>query len=157
RVRLAPQKDWAVNEPAKLAKTLKKLEGIQKAFNKSAKHGKQVSLADLIVLAGNIGIEQAAKKAGYKVKVPFTPGRNDATQDQTDSLSFNFLEPNADGFRNYSKRQFHTPAEHMLVDRAQLLTLTAPEMTVLIGGLRVLGANHDGTQHGVFTQNVGTL
>jgi len=157
RVRLAPQKDWAVNEPAKLAKVLKTLEGIQKKFNKSAKGGRQVSLADLIVLAGNVGVEQAAKKAGFKVNVPFTPGRNDATQAQTDVKSFDFLEPNADGFRNYLKRTFHTPAEHMLVDRAQLLTLTAPEMTVLVGGLRVLGANHGGAKHGVFTKEPGTL
>jgi len=157
RVRLAPQKNWEVNEPAKLSKVLKTLEDIQKAFNKTAKGGRQVSLADVIVLAGNVGVELAAKKAGVAVKVPFRPGRNDATQAQTDVQSFQFLEPKADGFRNYLKAKYHTPAEHLLVDKAQLLTLTAPEMTVLVGGLRVLGANHGGAKHGVFTKQVGTL
>jgi len=157
RVRLAPQKNWEVNEPAKLAKVLKTLEGIQKAFNKTAKGGKRVSLADLIVLAGNVGVELAAKKAGVTVKVPFRAGRNDATQEQTDVKSFDFLEPRADGFRNYLKAKYHTPAENLLVDKAQLLQLTAPEMTVLVGGLRVLGANHGGAKHGVFTKQVGTL
>jgi catalase-peroxidase len=157
RLRLAPQKSWEVNEPAKLSKVLKTLEGIQSAFNKTAKGGKKISLADLIVLAGNVGIEQAAKKAGVAVKVPFRPGRNDATQGQTDVQSFAFLEPQADGFRNYLKAKFHTPAEQMLVDKAQLLTLTAPELTVLTGGLRVLGTNHGGAKHGVFTKQVGAL
>jgi catalase-peroxidase len=157
RVRLAPQRDWEVNQPGKLSKVLKTLEGIQKAFNKTAKGGRKVSLADLIVLAGNVGIEQAAKKAGFAVKVPFTPGRNDATQEQTDVKSFDFLAPNADGFRNYLKEKYHTPAEHLLIDKAQLLTLTAPELTVLVGGLRVLGANHGGAKHGVFTKRPGTL
>jgi catalase-peroxidase len=157
RIRLAPQKEWEVNEPAKLSKVLKTLEGIQTAFNKSAKGGLQVSLADLIVLAGNVGVEMAAKKAGVAVKVPFKPGRNDATQAQTEVKSFNFLEPKADGFRNYLQAKYHTPAEAMLVDRAQLLCLTAPEMTVLVGGLRVLGANHGGVKYGVFTKKVGEL
>ncbi|HMA12184.1 MAG TPA: catalase/peroxidase HPI, partial [Steroidobacteraceae bacterium] len=157
RVRLAPQKDWEVNEPLKLAKVLKTLEGIQKAFNNTAKGGRKVSLADLIVLAGNVGVELAAKRAGVTVKVPFRPGRNDASQQQTDVKSFEFLEPRADGFRNYLKAKYHTPAEHLLVDKAQLLQLTAPEMTVLVGGLRVLGANHGGAKHGVFTKQVGTL
>ncbi len=159
RLRLAPQKDWEVNQPAQLAKVLKKLEGIQADFNKKAKGGKKVSLADLIVLAGNAGIEKAAKKASVNVKVPFRPGRMDASQEQTDAESFAPLEPRADGFRNYvssNKLQFMQP-EEALVDRAQLLRLTAPEMTVLVGGLRVLGANVDGSKHGVFTKRVGTL
>ncbi|HUU36375.1 MAG TPA: catalase/peroxidase HPI, partial [Vicinamibacterales bacterium] len=157
RIRLAPQKDWAVNEPAKLAKVLKALAGIQKAFNKTAKGGKKVSLADLIVLSGCAGVEQAAKNAGHKVTVPFTPGRMDASQVQTDAASFAVLEPVADGFRNYLKTEFSVSAEELLVDRAQLLTLTAPEMTVLIGGLRVLNTNFGQTQHGVFTKRPGTL
>jgi len=157
RIRLAPQKDWDVNQPAQLAKVLKTLEGIQADFNKKAKGGKKVSLADLIVLAGCAGVEQAAKKAGVAVKVSFRPGRMDARQDQTDVDSFAVLEPVADGFRNYAKGKFPVPAEHLLVDRAQLLTLTAPEMTVLVGGLRVLGANAGGSTHGVFTSRVGTL
>jgi catalase-peroxidase len=157
RVRLAPQKNWKVNEPAKLSRVLKTLEGIQQAFNKTARGGKQVSLADLIVLGGAVGVELAAKKAGVTVKVPFRPGRGDATQAQTDVTSFDFLEPKADGFRNYLAGEFHTPAEHLLVDRAQLLTLTAPELTVLIGGLRVLGANVGGAKHGVFTAKPGAL
>jgi catalase-peroxidase len=157
RIRLAPQKDWAVNQPAQLAKALKTLEDIQTAFNKSAKGGKKVSLADLIVLAGGVGLEKAAKKVGITVKVPFTPGRNDATQTQTDPDSFAFLEPVADGFRNWQKTKFTVPSEHLLVDRAQLLTLTAPELTVLVGGLRVLGANHKQSQHGVFTKRPETL
>jgi catalase-peroxidase len=155
RIRLAPQKDWEVNEPAKLAKVLKTLEGIQAAFNKKANRG--VSLADLIVLGGAAGIEKAAKKAGVTVKVPFTPGRNDATQEQTDVHSFGFLEPIADGFRNYLKGKYHTLADHLLIDKAQLLTLTAPELTVLVGGLRVLGINHGASKHGVFTKKSETL
>jgi catalase-peroxidase len=158
RIRLAPMKDWEVNEPAKLAKVLRKLEDIQAAFNKNKpKSGKKVSLADLIVLGGVAAVEQAAKKAGVNVKVPFSPGRMDASQEQTDVESFKVLEPAADGFRNYSKGKFSMPAEALLLDRAQLLTLTAPEMTVLIGGLRVLGANHGGAKHGVFTTKPGTL
>jgi catalase-peroxidase len=153
RIRLAPQKDWEVNEPAKLAKVLTKLEGIQIAFNKKA--GRKVSLADLIVLGGAAGVEAAAKKAGINVKVPFTPGRMDASQEQTDVDSFKALEPVADGFRNYSRASI--PAEALLIDRAQLLTLTAPEMTVLVGGLRVLGANVGGSKHGVLTKKPGTL
>ncbi|MCX7886034.1 MAG: catalase/peroxidase HPI [Verrucomicrobiae bacterium] len=157
RIRLAPQKDWEVNQPAQLAKVLKKLESIQQAFNKTAKGGKKVSLADLIVLGGCAAVEEAARKAGHKVTVPFAPGRMDASQEQTDVASFAVLEPKADGFRNYQKTRFSIGAEHLLVDKAQLLTLTAPEMTVLIGGLRVLGANYGGTKHGVFTKRPGTL
>ncbi|HOK76822.1 MAG TPA: catalase/peroxidase HPI [Verrucomicrobiota bacterium] len=157
RIRLAPQKDWEVNQPAQLAKVIKKLEAIQRAFNKTAKGGKKVSLADLIVLGGCAAIEQAAKKAGHKVTVPFTPGRMDASQEQTDIASFAVLEPKADGFRNYQQAKFALGAEHLLVDKAQLLTLTAPEMTVLVGGLRVLGANYGGSKHGVFTRRPGTL
>ena len=159
RIRLAPQKDWDVNEPAKLGKVLQKLEAIQQEFNGSAVGGKKVSMADLIVLAGAAGIEQAAKDAGTDVTVPFTPGRMDASQDQTDAASFAPLEPRADGFRNYinpNKTQFMKP-EEALVDRAQLLTLTGPEMTVLVGGLRVLGVNAGGSKHGVFTQRPGKL
>ncbi|WP_372636017.1 catalase/peroxidase HPI [Alcanivorax jadensis] len=154
RIRLAPQKDWEVNQPQQLAKVLKTLEGIQSDFNSG---NKKVSLADLIVLAGGVGIEKAAKDAGHDVTVPFHPGRTDATEAQTDVASFEPLEPAADGFRNYQKGKFSIGAEHLLVDRAQLLTLTAPEMTALVGGLRVLGANHDGSQHGVFTDKPGTL
>jgi catalase-peroxidase len=157
RVRLAPQKDWEVNQPKQLAKVLKTLEGIQSAFNKTAKGGKQVSLADLIVLAGCAGIEQAAKNAGHKVTVPFTPGRTDASQKQTDVASFAVLEPAADGFRNYQKTKYAVSAEELLVDRAQLLTLTAPEMTVLVGGMRVLNTNSGQTRHGVFTKRPETL
>ncbi|MGE0031462.1 MAG: catalase/peroxidase HPI [Steroidobacteraceae bacterium] len=157
RIRLAPQKDWPVNQPAQLAKVLKTLEGIQTAFNKKARGGKKVSLADLIVLAGCAGIEKAAKKAGVSVKVPFKPGRMDATQEQTDVASFAPLEPAADGFRNYVRGKPRLPAEVLLVDRAQLLTLTAPEMTVLVGGLRVLGANAGQSRHGVFTQRPESL
>ena len=154
RIRLAPQKDWDVNQPQQLAKVLKTLEGIQSDFNSG---NKAISLADLIVLAGGVGIEKAAKEAGHDVTVPFHPGRTDATEEQTDVASFEPLEPAADGFRNYQKGKFSIGAEHLLVDRAQLLTLTAPEMTALVGGLRVLGANHDGSQHGVFTDKPGTL
>ena len=157
RGRLAPQKDWEVNPPKQLAKALKTLRAIQSAFNQTAKGGRQVSLADLIVLAGCAGGEQAAKKTGHAVKVAFTPGRMDATQKQTDVASFAVLEPIADGFRNYVKGKYTLPTEALLVDQAQLLTLTAPEMTVLIGGLRVLNTNGDGSQHGVFTQRPGTL
>jgi catalase-peroxidase len=155
RIRLAPQKDWEVNQPAQLAKVLKRLEGIQAEFNKKAAAGrksKRVSLADLIVLAGGAGIEKAAKKAGISVKVPFTPGRMDASQEQTDVESFVPLEPAADGFRNYFRGKQGLFAEDLLVDRAQLLTLTPPEMTVLVGGLRVLGTNAGPSGHGVFTK-----
>ena len=157
RIRLAPQKDWAVNRPDQLAKVLKALERIQMEFNLEAADGKKVSLADLIVLAGGVGVEQAAKAGGVDVAVPFRPGRTDARQDQTDVASFTVLEPLADGFRNYLKGRSVVPAEHLLVDKAQLLTLTAPEMTVLVGGLRVLGANADGSDTGVFTDRPGTL
>jgi catalase-peroxidase len=151
RVRLAPQKEWAVNNPAQLAKGLGVLEGIQNEFNKAQTGGKKVSLADLIVLAGCAGVEKAAKDAGYNVTVPFTPGRMDASQEQTDVESFAVLEPAADGFRNYLKKKFTVSIEELLVDKAQLLNLTAPEMTVLVGGMRVLNANYDGSKHGVFT------
>ncbi len=157
RIRLAPQKDWAVNQPATLAKVLDKLEAIQKDFNGSAGGGTRISLADLIVLAGSVAVEDAAKKAGHDVKVPFAPGRGDASAEQTDAHSFAVLEPRADGFRNYYGPGNVLPAEELLVDKAQLLNLTAPEMTVLIGGLRVLGANAGGSQHGVFTKRTGTL
>jgi catalase-peroxidase len=158
RIRLAPMKDWEVNEPAKLAKVLRKLEAVQAAFNKgNAKRGKKVSLADLIVLGGVAAVEQAAAKAGVKVKVPFSPGRMDASQEQTDIASFKVLEPVADGFRNYTKGKLSVPAETLLLDKAQLLTLTAPEMTVLVGGLRVLGAKIGESRHGVFTKKPGTL
>ena len=157
RIRLAPQKDWDVNQPAQLAKALQTLEAIQKEFNASQSGGKKVSLADLIVLSGCAGIEKAAKAAGHDVKVPFTPGRMDASQEQTDVDSFAVLEPTADGFRNYLRGKQRLSAEEMLVDRAQLLTLTAPEMTVLVGGLRVLGANAGKSAHGVFTKRPETL
>ena len=156
RIRLAPQKDWEVNQPAQLANVLETLEGIQKEFNAAQTGGKKVSLADLIVLGGCAAVEQAAKKAGHDVQVPFTPGRTDASQDQTDIESFAVLEPAADGFRNYLKAAYTSP-EEMLVDKAQLLTLTAPEMTVLVGGMRVLNANFGQSQHGVFTKRPGTL
>ncbi|HEY5729517.1 MAG TPA: catalase/peroxidase HPI, partial [Anaerolineales bacterium] len=151
RIRLAPQKDWEVNQPKQLAKVLKTLEGIQNDF------GKKVSLADLIVLAGCAGIEKAAKNAGHNVTVPFTPGRMDASQGQTDAASFSVLEPFADGFRNYQKAKYAVSAEELLVDKAQLLTLSAPEMTVLVGGMRVLNTNFGGTKHGVFTERPGAL
>ncbi|MGZ5877423.1 MAG: catalase/peroxidase HPI, partial [Bradyrhizobium sp.] len=157
RIRLAPQKDWEVNQPAQLAKVLQKLEAIQKEFNASLSGGKKVSLADLIVLGGCAAIEKAAKDAGYDVKVPFTPGRMDALQQQTDVDSFAPLEPIADGFRNYLRSKQRSSAEELLVDRAQLLTLTAPEMTVLVGGLRVLNANTGQSRHGVFTKRPETL
>ncbi len=157
RIRLAPQKDWQVNQPAELAKVLKTLEGIQSEFNTTASGGKKVSLADLIVLGGCAGVEQAAKNAGVNVTVPFTPGRMDASQGQTDVESFAVLEPIADGFRNYLKGKYAVPAEALLVDKAQLLTLTAPEMTVLVGGMRVLNANVGRSQHGVFTRRPEAL
>ncbi len=157
RIRLAPQKDWAVNQPARLAHVLEALGAIQVEFNAAAAGGKKLSLADLIVLGGAAGIEQAAKSAGHTVSVPFTPGRTDASQDQTDTASFGVLEPVADGFRNYQKARYSVPAEVLLIDKSQLLTLTAPEMTVLVGGLRVLGANVDGSKHGVFTKTPGAL
>jgi catalase-peroxidase len=157
RIRLAPQKDWAVNQPDQLAKVLAVLEGIQKTFNSAQTGGKQVSMADLIVLAGGAAVEAAAKAAGHPVEVPFTPGRGDATQAQTDVESFAVLEPQADGFRNWRRKAFSVSPEEMLVDKAQLLTLSAPEMTVLVGGLRVLGANHGGSSAGVFTRRPGQL
>jgi catalase-peroxidase len=157
RIRLAPQKDWEVNQPAQLAKALAALEGVQKTFNASASGGKKVSLADLIVLGGGAAIEKAAKAAGVTVEVPFAPGRTDASQEQTDVESFAVLEPYADGFRNYQKELYAIPSEELLLDRAQLLTLTAPELTVLIGGLRVLGNNFGKTRHGVLTANPETL
>ncbi len=157
RIRLAPQKDWKVNNPAQLQKVLSTLEGIQKEFNSAQSGGKQVSIADIIVLGGCAAIEQAAKSAGHDVKVPFTPGRSDASQEQTDMASFDVLEPYADGFRNYVKTKYGVKTEEMLVDKAQLLTLTPPEMTVLVGGMRVLNANFDQSQYGVFTKRPGEL
>jgi catalase-peroxidase len=157
RIRLTPQKDWQVNQPAQLAKVLKSLSAVQVEFNGAQADGKKVSLADLIVLAGCAAVEQAAKDAGHAVAVPFTPGRADASQEQTEVASFAFLEPVADGFRNYLKARFAIPAENLLIDKAQLLTLTAPEMTVLIGGLRALNVNEGQSQHGVFTKRPGTL
>lgn len=157
RIRLSPQKDWEVNQPARLAKVLKTLTEIQAAFNKEQKSGKKVSLADLIVLAGCAGVEKAAKNAGYTVTVPFSPGRTDASQEQTDVDSFGVLEPKADGFRNYQKTRYSVSAEELLVDKAQLLTLTAPEMTVLIGGMRVLNTNYGQTKYGVFTNKPEAL
>lgn len=157
RIRLAPQKDWAVNQPAQLARVLKALEAIRQDFNAAQSGGKQVSLADLIVLAGGAAVEAAAQAGGHKVSVPFAPGRTDASQEQTDVESFSVLEPQADGFRNYQKQAYSLPAEALLVDKAQLLTLSAPEMTVLVGGLRVLGANADQAPHGVFTARPGVL
>ncbi len=157
RIRLAPQKDWEVNQPAQLATVLQTLEAIQKEFNNAQSGGKRVSLADLIVLGGCAGVEHAARKAGHDVTVPFGPGRMEALQEQTDVASFAVLEPAADGFRNYLRTKFGVEAEHLLVDRAQLLTLTAPEMTVLVGGMRVLEANFGQSQHGVFTTRPQTL
>jgi catalase-peroxidase len=157
RIRLAPQKDWEVNQPAQLAKVLKTLEGIQSAFNKAQSGRKRISLADLIVLAGCVGVEKAAKNAGHKMTVPFIPGRMDASQEQTDIASFAVLEPVADGFRNYQKTRSAISSEALLVDKAQLLTLTAPEMTVLIGGMRVLNADFGKSQHGVFTKQPEAL
>ena len=157
RIRLVPQKDWEVNQPARLAKVLKTLEGIQSAFNSAQSRGKKVSLADLIVLAGCAGVEKAAKNAGHDVTVPFSPGRTDASQEQTDVASIAVLEPKADGFRNYQKTRYAVSAEELLIDKAQLLTLTAPEMTVLLGGMRVLNANFGQTRHGVFTKRPEAL
>ncbi len=157
RIRLAPQKDWEVNQPEQLAKVLETLEPIQKSFNDAQSGSKKVSLADLIVLGGCAGVEQAAKNAGHDVEVPFTPGRSDASQEQTAVKAFTLLEPVADGFRNYLKTKYAVSAEELLVDRAQLLTLTAPEMTVLVGGMRVLNANFGQSQHGVFTKRPETL
>jgi catalase-peroxidase len=157
RIRLAPQRDWEVNQPGELAKVLAALEKIRKDFNAAQKGGKKVSLADLIVLGGAAAVEAAAKAGGHAMEVPFTPGRTDASEEQTDAGSFAVLEPLADGFRNYQKKGFTVPAEHMLVDKAQLLTLSAPEMTVLVGGLRVLGVNAGGSKHGVFTTRTGAL
>lgn len=157
RIRLAPQKEWAVNEPAKLSKVLAALEGVQSAFNGSAAGGKKISLADLIVLGGSAAVEQGAKAAGHDIEVRFTPGRMDATQEQTDAESFDVLEPEADGFRNYLKAGFSVPTEKLLIDRAQLLTLTAPQMTVLVGGMRALGANVGQSKNGVFTDAPETL
>jgi catalase-peroxidase len=157
RISLAPQKDWEVNQPAELAKVLDKLKTIQKDFNGAQSSGKKVSLADLIVLGGDAAIEDAAKKAGHEVKIPFLPGRTDALQEQTDVESFAVLEPVADGFRNYVQNGQDRPAEELLIDRAQLLGLTAPEMTVLVGGLRALNVNVGQSKHGVFTDRPGTL
>jgi catalase-peroxidase len=157
RIRLAPQKDWEVNQPAELAKVLQKLEAIQKEFNGSQSGGKKVSLADLIVLGGCAAVEAAAKKAGHNVKVPFSPGRMDASPAQTDAESFAVLEPMADGFRNYARKGLEGCAANLLLDKAQLLTLTAPEMTVLIGGMRALNANFGQSKHGVFTKRPETL
>jgi catalase-peroxidase len=158
RIRLAPQRDWEANNPARLAKVLAALEGVQKAFNAAQKGGKkQVSLADVIVLGGCAAVEKAAKNAGVEIQVPFSPGRTDASQEQTDAASFAVLEPSADGFRNYLKPGHTRAAEHLLLDRAALLTLTAPETTVLVGGLRVLNANYDGSSCGVFTTKKDTL
>jgi catalase-peroxidase len=157
RIRLSPQKDWEVNQPAELARVLETLERIQVEFNQAQAGGKKVSLADLIVLGGCAGVEQAAKNAGHDVAVPFNPGRTDASQAQTDVASFAVLEPIADGFRNYLKGKYSVPAEALLVDKAQLLTLTAPELTVLVGGLRVLGANAGPSKHGVLTKQPAAL
>jgi catalase-peroxidase len=157
RIRLAPQKDWEVNQPARLAKVLETLEGIREAFNDAQSGGKKMSLADTIVLGGCAAVEKAAKDAGYDVEVPFAPGRMDASEEQTDVEAFAVLEPCADGFRNYLKGKYSVTAEELLIDKAQLLTLTAPEMTVLVGGMRVLGANFDQSRHGMFTERPGTL
>ncbi|HJT89596.1 MAG TPA: peroxidase family protein, partial [Bryobacteraceae bacterium] len=157
RIRLAPQKDWEVNQPPELAKVLPKLEAIQKEFNKAQSNGKRVSLADVIVLGGCAAVEEAAKRAGHNVTVPFAPGRTDASQEQTDTAAFAVLEPKADAFRNYLGKGDPRPAEEQMVDRAQLLRLTAPELTVLVGGMRSLGANFGGSKHGVFTSRPETL
>jgi catalase-peroxidase len=157
RLRLAPQRDWEINQPEQLGKVLDTLEGIRKEFNEAQSNGKRISLADLIVLAGSAAVERAAREAGHEVEVPFTPGRTDASQEQTDVESFQVMEPIADGFRNYSKGAYTVPPEALLVDRAQLLTLTAPEMTVLVGGMRALDANFGQSRHGVFTRRPGLL
>ncbi|MEU2631837.1 peroxidase family protein, partial [Kitasatospora sp. NPDC007106] len=157
RIRLEPQRSWEANDPDRLAPVLRTLEGIRTSFNEARPGGTQISLADLIVLAGGVGVEQAAKKAGFAVEVPFAPGRTDASQEQTDTESFAALEPTADGFRNYHGKGNRLPAEFLLLDRANLLTLTAPETTALVGGLRVLGANHQDSPHGVLTETPGSL
>jgi catalase-peroxidase len=157
RIRLSPEKEWAVNNPAELEKVLQKLEAIQTDFNKAQKNGVKISLADMIVLGGSAAVEQAAKSAGYTVKVPFRPGRMDASPEQTDASSFAVLQPKADGFRNYYSAGNYLPPPEMLVERANMLTLTVPEMTVLVGGMRVLNTNVEGSQHGVFTKRPGTL
>jgi catalase-peroxidase len=157
RIRLAPQKDWEVNKPEQLARVLQTLEHVRAAFDEGATGGKRISLADLIVLGGAAGVEAAARAGGHEVEVPFTPGRTDATGEQTDAASFDVLEPMADGFRNYQKAAYTVSAEELLVDKAQLLTLTAPEMTVLVGGMRVIGTNADGSAHGVLTDRPGAL
>ncbi|MDQ6609370.1 MAG: catalase-peroxidase, partial [Bacteroidota bacterium] len=157
RIRLAPQKDWRVNNPAQLHKVLEALTAIQKSFNEDANGGKKVSLADLIVLGGCAAVEKAAKDAGHHIPVPFTPGRMDASQEQTDVESVSYLEPRADGFRNYRRIKSDVSTEALLIDKAQLLTLTAPELTVLVGGMRVLNTNFDGSQHGVLTKTPGQL
>ncbi|MFN7053759.1 MAG: peroxidase family protein, partial [Gemmobacter sp.] len=157
RIRLAPQKDWAVNQPEQLAKVLATLESVQAGFNGAQTDGKKISLADLIVLGGCAAVELAAQAAGHTVEVPFAPGRTDASQEQTDVESFDVMEPIADGFRNYQKGSYSVSPEELLIDKAQLLTLTAPEMTVLVGGMRMLGANHGAAQHGVFTSRPGAL
>jgi catalase-peroxidase len=157
RIRLEPQRNWEVNQPAQLKKVLSKLEKIKEEFDKSQTGGKKVSLADLIVLAGSAAVEKAAKDAGYNIKVPFTPGRGDTTQEMTDAASFSVLEPCADGFRNYKQKKFSVDDEELLLDKAQLLKLTAPEMTVLVGGLRVLNANYKESPHGVLTDRPGLL
>ncbi|MDP3523255.1 MAG: peroxidase family protein, partial [Hoeflea sp.] len=157
RIRLAPARNWEVNQPDQLARILGVLEGVQTAFNATLTGGKKVSLADVIVLAGSVGVEQAARSAGQAIEVPFAPGRMDASQEQTDVESYGMLEPAADGFRNFQKTKYTVTAEELLIDKAQLLTLTAPEMTALVGGLRVLGANHGGSRHGVFTSAPGQL
>jgi catalase-peroxidase len=157
RIRLAPQKDWEVNQPELLEKVLEAMEAIQKEFNGAQPGGKKVSLADLIILGGCAAVEQAAENAGHQLTVPFTPGRMDTTEEQTDVSSFAVLEPKADGFRNYQKAKYAVSAEELLVDKAQLLTLTAPEMTVLVGGMRILNANFGKSQHGVFTKRPESL
>jgi len=157
RIRLAPQKDWEISEPAELSKVLPVLEKVQQDFNGSASGGKKVSLADMIVLAGTAAVEKAAKDAGVAITVPFAPGRTDASQEDTDVESFGLLEPRADGFRNYVRAGEKAPLEQLLVERAYMLDLTAPELTVLVGGLRALGANHGGSKHGVFTDKPGVL
>jgi catalase-peroxidase len=157
RIRLAPQKNWTVNNPVQLSKVLEELEAVQNGFNSTQSGGKRVSLADLIVLAGCAGVEKAAKDAGFDLKVPFTPGRMDASQEQTDEESFAVLEPAADGFRNYLKKKYTISTEELLIDKAQLLTLTAPEMTVLVGGMRVLNTNFDNSKFGVFTNSPEVL
>ena len=157
RIRLAPQKDWEVNNPARLGRVLKTLEGIRDDFNRAQPGNKKVSLADLIVLAGCAGVEKAAKSAGYEITVPFTPGRTDASAEQTDEDSFEVMKPKADGFRNYTQKAYARCTERMLIDKAQLLTLSPPEMTVLVGGMRVLKANYDGSDNGVFTDRPEVL